>query len=377
MGATKREAALSEIANATVASGKEIRATDGRAPQVHLQDYLDGWARSDPHRRAVSRTIDRIAETTAEVSRLISLGSLAGGLDAVVGDDTDGDADKEFDVLSNALFMASMRDAPVAAFASEENEDALVLREGAPLAVAVDPLDGSSKIDTNVSIGSIFSILPMPAAIDTPPTMAFLRPGSEQCASGFVVYGPQTALVLTVGAGVHIFTLDRKSSRFVLTKRDVRIPIGRREYAINAANYRHWDEPIRAYIDDCISGSDGPRESDFSMRWIASLVAEAFRIFARGGIFLYPRDDRPGYQSGRIRLIYEANPIALLAEQAGGRATDGETRILDLQPRRLHQRVPLVFGARDKVERVRRYHRDASAISERAPLFGRRGLFRV
>jgi len=157
----------------------------------------------------------------------------------------------------------------------------------------------------------------------------------------------------------------------------LQIPAGKAEYAINASNYRHWDEAVRLYIDDCLSGAEGPRERNFNMRWIASLVAEAFRIFARGGIFLYPRDDRPGYQHGRLRLVYEANPIALLVEQAGGAATDGEHRILDIAPQQLHQRVPLVFGARDKVERVARYHREPHAIGERSPLFGRRGLFRV
>jgi fructose-1,6-bisphosphatase I len=206
---------------------------------------------------------------------------------------------------------------------------------------------------------------------------AFLRPGTAQLAAGFVVYGPQTALVLTLRAGTHVFTLDRRTNTFVLTRADVRIPAGRREYAINASNYRHWDEPVRAYVDDCIAGADGPRGTDFNMRWIASLVAEAFRILARGGIFLYPSDARPGYERGWLRLVYEANPLALVVEEAGGAATDGENRILEISPTALHQRVPLVFGCRHKVERVAEYYAGRlPSPGERSPLFGRRGLFR-
>ncbi len=251
------------------------------------------------------------------------------------------------------------------------------MRDGAPLAVAMDPLDGSSNIDANVSIGTIFSLLPRATAGNGASEAAVLQAGTNQLAAGMVVYGPQTALVLTLGQGTHIFTLERTTSTFVLTRADVRIPVGTREYAINASNYRHWEEPVRAYIDDCIAGAEGPRGENFNMRWIASLVAEAYRIFARGGIFLYPRDARRGYRSGRLRLVYEANPIAFLVEQADGAASDGERRILGIHPRELHERVPLVFGARDKVERVARYHANPHSIGERSPLFARRGLFRA
>lgn len=343
-------------------------------PRVELDRYLGSWASDVPSRSAIAHTVSAIAATVKDIAALVGRGPLAEGLHAVVGGNADGDPQQALDLLAHDMFVDALRHTPVAVLASEESEDVLPLTEGAPLAVAIDPLDGSSNIDTNVSIGSIFAILPAPARGCED---AFLRPGREQCAAGFVVYGPQTTLVLTVGEGSHVFTLDRERSVFVLTRRNVQIPIGRFEYAINASNYRHWEEPVRAYIDDCISGTDGPRESEFNMRWIASLVAEAFRIFARGGIFLYPRDQRPGYQNGRLRLIYEANPIAFVTEQAGGAATNGETRILDIAPRRLHQRVPLVFGALDKVERVRRYHTDPPSIGERSPLFGSRGLFRV
>lgn len=342
-----------------------------------LRRYLDDWAGDDAERGAVAATVRAIADAAAAVSELIARGPLAGALEAVVGANADGDAQKQLDVRANDLFIAALREAPVAVLGSEEFEDALALNDRAPLAVSIDPLDGSSNIDTNVSLGTIFSILATATAMNGTASSALLQPGTNQLAAGFVIYGPCTALVLTLGQGCHIFTLDRATSTFVLTRPDVRIPTGKSEYAINASNYRHWDEPVRAYIDDCISGAAGPRGKNFNMRWIASLVAEAFRIFVRGGIFLYPRDDRPGYQRGRLRLVYEANPIAFLVEQARGAATDGERRILDLQPRALHEHVPLVFGSPDKVERVARYHGDLPSIGERSPLFGRRGLFRV
>ncbi len=340
-----------------------------------LGQHLDGWAGADLGRRAVAGTVQAVAAAVVAIADLIGRGALAGALAAVVGDNSDGDAQKDLDVRANELIRAALEGTPVGVFASEENETALVLNRGGPLALAVDPLDGSSNIDTNVSVGTIFSILP--AAGDGAPEAAVLQLGGRQLAAGMAVYGPQTTLALTLGQGTQIFTLDRRDGRFLLTARDLTIPAGRREYAVNASNYRYWDEAVRSYIDDCVSGAEGPRGADFNMRWIASLVAEASRIFARGGIFLYPRDSRPGYQRGRLRLVYEANPIAFLVEQAGGAATDGERRILDIEPSALHQRIPLVFGSADKVERVARYHADPHSIGERSPLFGRRGLFRA
>jgi fructose-1,6-bisphosphatase I len=344
---------------------------------VELHTYLSAWAGTDAERAAVATTIEALAGTAGDVADLIARGPLAGALSAVVGGNAGGDEQKELDVRANEMFIAALRGCPVAAYASEEEKDVLVLNEKAPLAVAIDPLDGSSNIDTNVSIGTIFGILPMATAANGSAVSAALQPGRNQLAAGFVIYGPQTALVLTVGEGTHIFTLDRATGAFALSRANVTIPPTSREYAINASNYRHWDPAVRAYIDDCIAGTEGPRGKDFNMRWIASLVAEVYRILARGGIFLYPRDSRPGYQKGRLRLIYEANPIAFLVEQAGGGATDGAERSLDIVPQEVHQRVPLVFGSRDKVERVARYHTDRHAIGERSPLFGARGLFRA
>ncbi len=341
-----------------------------------LEQFLEEWRRGDETRSAVAATVHKIAWAAGQLADIIARGPLAGSLAAVVTECSHGDEQKELDLRADDLFEAAMREAAVAAFASEERETAQLLDPDAPLAVAVDPLDGSSNIDTNVSIGSIFSILPMPGDARTDPGAAFLQPGTRQLAAGFVVYGPRTELVLTLGEGTLICTLDRDSGRFLVTRPQVQIPLGKREYAINASNYRHWEEPIKAYVDDCMAGDQGPRGENFNMRWIASLVAEAYRILVRGGIFLYPRDARPGYGQGRLRLLYEASPIAFVVEQAGGGATDGEDRILDVVPSELHQRVPLVYGSRDKVDRVARYHIDMHAIGERSPLFGRRGLFR-
>jgi fructose-1,6-bisphosphatase I len=323
----------------------------------------------------VAATVRQIAEGARALAQMIADGALAGALGAVVDGATHGDQQKELDARANALFIEALRNAPVAVVGSEESPEALVLSPGDPLAVAIDPLDGSSNIDTDISIGTIFSILPMTGAANGAPGAALLQPGSHQLAAGFVIYGPQTCLVLTLGCGTQILTLERRTSRFVLTHPEVRIPEGRREYAVNASNYRHWDEALRTYVDDCIAGVEGPRGENFNMRWIGSLVAETFRILGRGGIFLYPADRRPGYEHGRLRLVYEAQPIALIVEQAGGAASDGFTRILDLVPRQLHQRTPLIFGSRDKVERVERYHAGPPSTSERSPLFGRRGLF--
>jgi fructose-1,6-bisphosphatase I len=316
-------------------------------------------------------------DAVAELADVIALGPLAGSPAAVLGVNADGDSQRELDLRANEMFLVALREAPVAAFASEENTEPLELRPDASLAVAIDPLDGSSNIDTNLAIGTIFTILPMLREAAGAAPAAFLQPGARQLAAGFVIYGPQTVLVLTLRDGTLVFALDRRSGMFVQTRAAARIPEGKREYAINASNYRHWEPPVRAFIDDCTAGAEGPCGGDFNMRWNACLVAEAFRILGRGGVFLYPRDARPAYWGGRLRLVYEANPLALIVEQAGGAATDGERRILDLTPSALHQRVPLVFGSRETVEQVAAYHSGDLLAGERSPLFARRGLFRL
>jgi fructose-1,6-bisphosphatase I len=342
----------------------------------NLDEHLAHWAGQEPHRIAIAATVCALASVCRSISQVIGAGSLGGSLGVILREHGAGDAQKELDVLANDMLIAGLRNAPVAAVASEELDEAVVLNPDAPLMVAVDPLDGSSNIDTNVSIGTIFSILPAPANGACVDTVAFLQPGAQQLAAGYALYGPQTSFVLTLGGGTHVFTLDRKSWEFRLTAAQVRIPARTREFAINLSNHRHWDEPIRIYVDDCLKGVEGPRGEDFNMRWIASMVAEAHRVLTRGGIYMYPGDLREGYRQGRLRLLYEASPIAWLIEQAGGAASSGTERILDIRPVTIHQRVPLLFGSRDEVARLDRYHLDPYPIGERSPLFGRRGLFR-
>ena len=255
--------------------------------------------------------------------------------------------------------------------ASEEQEQALELDPQGSLAVAIDPLDGSSNIDTNVSIGTIFSIYP---AEDTAEA-SFLRPTRQQIGAGYVIYGPRCAMMVSFGDGVQQYLLDPDTGAFRLVDGRLTMPDCSFEFAINASNYRHWSRPIRAYIDDCVAGIEGPRETNFNMRWIASLVAETHRILTRGGIFLYPSDARKGYERGRLRMLYECAPIAFLIEQAGGRATDACEPILDQVATALHQRTPLVLGSAEKVARVAAYH--DLPETEVSALFGHRGLFRA
>lgn len=313
--------------------------------------------------------MDQMARAAIHLSRLISRNGIDGALGAAAGVNTDGDAQKALDVIADGLFLAAARKGGVRHFASEEQDDVVVLDDRAAWALAIDPLDGSSNIDTNVSIGTIFSIYV--AARD--PEASFLRPVSEQAGAGYVIYGPQTAMILSFGQGVQRYVLDVEAGRFVLTDAQVSIPADSSEFAINASNYRHWPKPIRAWVDDAVAGVEGPRGKNFNMRWIASLVAEVHRIMTRGGIFLYPRDDRKGYENGRLRLLYECAPIAFLVAQAGGGATDGTDPILRQSVDRLHQRTPFVFGSLGKVARVATYH---DMPETEAALFGKRGLFR-
>jgi fructose-1,6-bisphosphatase I len=338
-----------------------------------LADHLGQWTNGRPDREPVAATILALAGACMTIARVVGEGPLAGDLAAQTSDDGgSGDAQKELDVRADNAIRAALRHAPVAVFGSEEAETAEVLDPDAPLAVAVDPLDGSSNIDTNVAIGTIFSILPALHGVDA--DASFLQKGREQLAAGYVLYGPHTAMVLTIGDGTVQFVLDRDAHQFVLTERRMAVPTVAREFAINMSNHRHWDERLRLYVDDLLAGKDGPRDADYNMRWLAAMVAEAHRILIRGGIYLYPGDSRKGYAEGRLRLIYEANPIAFLMEQAGGSATDGTMPILDIMPKRLHQRIPLMFGSREKVSRVSKYLTAPGDIAERAPLFGKRGL---
>jgi fructose-1,6-bisphosphatase I len=343
---------------------------------VSLEDHLATWAKDDAARQAVASSVTALARACKEIAEIVAAGPLAGQLGKMQAVGTGGDFQTDLDIRANALLVDALRSAPVAAVASEELDVPVALNAGAPLIVALDPLDGSSNIDTNVSVGTIFSLLPTPPDSGVEPA-AFLRRGCEQVAAGYVLYGPQTALVLTVGAGTDICTLDRARGVFLRTKPQVQVPPVSNEFAINASNARHWSASVKQWFDDCIAGAEGPRGRNFNMRWIASMVAEAHRILTRGGVYIYPGDAREGYHSGRLRLVYEGNPIAFLMEQAGGAASTGSERILDRVPRTLHERVPLIFGSREEVERVERHHIEPHVVGDQSPLFGRRGLFRA
>jgi fructose-1,6-bisphosphatase I len=363
--------------------GLRVRASAGEqtpatisARNVSLDDFLDRSANVANETRAAAALLRELVKAALQVTDVVSLGYITEAIGASLGAaNGDGDTQKSLDITANEIFVDALRNAPVAAVLSEESTSPFCLDPAAPLAVAIDPLDGSSNLEANVSIGTIFAIFPA-LAHATEPANHFLRPGHEQIAAGFIIYGPQTSLVFTLGDGAHVFTLDRQAGVFQLAIPKLAIPQHSTEYAVNASNYRHWDESMRAYVDDCIRGADGPLSQDYNMRWLASLVADAYRILVRGGVFLYPGDQRRAYVKGRLRLIYEANPIAFLVEQAGGGATDTVQRILDIKPRELHARTPLVFGSSAAVKRISEYHTDPQFSAERAPLFFQRGLFR-
>lgn len=302
---------------------------------------------------ALFATIDALCGAARDVSRIIAKGPLEQALGTEVGEmNSDGDGQKALDVIADDLFRAALSTANVRWYASEEQEDILPLDPDGAVAIAIDPLDGSGNIDVNVSIGTIFSLFDAKADAEA----SILRPGHEQIAAGYVIYGPQTGLMITFGNGTHFYILDPDSGRFCLVRENVTIPSVSSEYAINASNYRHWTKPVRTYIDGCMAGVEGPKGRNFNMRWIASLVAETHRIMSRGGIFLYPSDQRDGYGAGRLRMVYEAAPIAFLVEQAGGRATDSVNDILSLTAPKLHVRTAYVFGSADNVARVVDYH---------------------
>ena len=326
-----------------------------------------------------------VALACKAISKRVASGALSDALGAA-GDgsaqmNVQGEKQQKLDVIANDLFLhATEWGGEVAGMVSEELDDPYVLPAVYPRGkylLMFDPLDGSSNIDVNVSVGSIFSILRAPAAGDDPAHADFLQPGTEQVCGGYAIYGPATMIVLTVGNGVHGFTLDPALGEFILTNPDIRVPEHTSEFAINTSNQRFWEPAVSRYIAECLAGSTGPRERDFNMRWIASLVAEAHRILTRGGVFLYPRDSKDPAKAGRLRLLYEANPIGFLIEQAGGRATTGVERVLDVVPYEIHQRVGLIFGSAEEVERIEAYHAQPADEQIDIPFYGERGLFRA
>ncbi|MBY6157684.1 class 1 fructose-bisphosphatase [Pseudooceanicola nitratireducens] len=292
--------------------------------------------------------IEAMCATGAQLSRVIARGPLAGKLGAGVGENSDGDQQKALDVMADEMFEAALRGTGVKYYASEEQEDVLTLDEGGTFALATDPLDGSSNIDVNVTIGTIFSIFPVADSA----TASFLRPARDQICAGYIAYGPQTLLAVTFGAGTVLFVLDPETGRFELAEEKMDLPVAAKEFSINASNRRHWGQAVLAYVEENERGKDGPKGKDMNFRWVGSLVAETHRILTRGGTFLYPSDSRKGYENGRLRMVYEVGPMAFLVEQAGGKATDGVTPIMDLTAEQLHERRPFVFGSAEEVDRI-------------------------
>jgi fructose-1,6-bisphosphatase len=316
------------------------------------------------------------------ISFIVGRGALAGAHGSAEATNVQGETQQKLDVISNDIFLRTSEfGGHLAGMVSEELENPFDIPEEYPRGdylLTFDPLDGSSNIDINAPVGSIFSVLKAPRGTERPTREDFLQPGTRQLCAGYAIYGATTMLVFTVGRGVHGFTLDRGFGEFILTHPNMRIPSEATEFAINASNERFWEPPVRRYVVECLAGRGGVRGKDFNMRWIASLVAEVHRILIRGGLFMYPRDSKDPGKPGRLRLLYEANPMAMLVEQAGGAASAGRGRILDMVPTDLHQRVPLILGAKAEVERIEQYHHEHDQGLDRiysSPLFKERSLF--
>jgi fructose-1,6-bisphosphatase I len=342
--------------------------------RVTLRSHLDRSLSQTPYGAALGEVIEAIAAAAIELAALIADGPLAGITGEHGGVNSDGDQQKDIDVAADEIMRHALRGAPVAAVLSEEAALPETFRPEAQLCVAIDPLDGSANLENNISVGTIFSIRPRGNDIIS----TFFEPGTAQRAAGFIVYGPQTTLVLALNARVDIFILDRRAGEYLLIRQAVQVAGDTPDFAINASNRRHWHGPVLAYVDECLAGTKGESEMDFNMRWIGSLVAESFRILTRGGVFLYPADARPSYREGRLRLLYEAHPMALVMEWAGGAASTGRRRILELGAKTPHQRVPLIMGSFRGVRRVTAIHESIEPMFDNsdAPLFARRGLFR-
>ena len=352
------------------------------ADRSTLNQFLTEERRNHPEATGdLNALITDVALACKAIAKRVAYGGIDNVLGAAATMNIQGERQHKLDLLANDVFLrANEWGGHLAGMVSEEMDAPFVIPARFPKGrylLVFDPLDGSSNIDVNVSVGSIFSILRATTPGADAAAADFLQSGSQQICAGYAIYGPSTMLVITVGTGTHGFTLDPQLGEFILTHPALRIPAAAGEFAINASNSRFWEPAVKRYVDECLAGRSGPRDKDFNMRWIASLVAETHRILVRGGVFLYPRDNKEPVKAGRLRLLYEANPMALVVEQAGGLASTGRERILDVSPNDLHQRVPLVFGAREEVERIEAYHREHSLGDYDAPLFGTRGLFRA
>jgi fructose-1,6-bisphosphatase I len=308
--------------------------------------------------------IEVVARACKTISHAVGKGALGEVLGTAHTENVQGEVQKKLDILSNEILLeANEWGGHLAAMASEEMETIHPIPNRYPQGeymLLFDPLDGSSNIDVNVSIGTIFSVLKAPEGMGAPTEQDFLQKGSQQVAAGYAIYGPQTMLIFTTGNGVNCFTLDREMGAWVLTERNIQIPVDTQEFAINMSNVRHWYPPVTRYVDEMLAGKTGPLNKNYNMRWIASMVADVHRILHRGGIFMYPADKREPDKAGKLRLMYEANPMSMIVEQAGGASTDGKQRMLDVQPTSLHQRVAVFLGSKNEVELVTRYHSEAS-----------------
>ncbi len=339
--------------------------------EVRLEQYLASLAQREAIHEDLASVLLVIANSGIELAKIIARQGRLESTPSTDSKNADGDVQKSLDILSHNLFEQALCRLPLSFLASEESDELIEIDPGADFAVALDPIDGSSNIETNTSIGTVFSVLEANTG-----NIFETNLGELQKAAGFIFYGPQTRLILTCGDGTVGFLFDPEDEAFYLVGDKLAVPAGQCEFAINTSNYRFWDDSVRYFIDDCIAGESGPLGEDFNMRWNASLVAEAYRILIRGGVFLYPGDSRPNYQSGRLRLLYEALPLAFIIEQAGGMASDGSQRILDLNLASLHKRVPLIFGSNDRAREVIDYITGDAVENTRFPLFDKRSLFR-
>ncbi|MCT9415352.1 class 1 fructose-bisphosphatase [Acinetobacter baumannii] len=303
----------------------------------------------------LAQVIDTIAATCKTIDQALQKGALAGILGSAGNENVQGETQKKLDVISNDYLIDALKVHPhVGGLASEELDDFTPAQENGEYLVLFDPLDGSSNIDINMCVGTIFSILPAKNSVTQ--AQDFMQAGTQQVAAGYVLYGPSTMMALTVGNGVAFFTLDPETQTFLLTTENVQVSADTQEFAINASNQRHWEQPVKQYIEELLAGKTSVREKDFNMRWVACMVGDVHRILCRGGIFLYPYDLKDPKKAGRLRLMYEANPMSMLIEQAGGASTTGRVRILEIEPTELHQRVPVIIGSKNEVERVTSYH---------------------
>ncbi|PRY26429.1 D-fructose 1,6-bisphosphatase [Aliiruegeria haliotis] len=305
--------------------------------------------------------LEDIATACREISFAIRNGAFFGQLGSADTTNVQGETQKELDVFANDQFVGHIRNCSrVAALVSEEVEEVIWLKDtvaAGDYIVYFDPLDGSSNLDVNLSVGSIFSIVQLPEAVEVGDDKSVLRPGTEQICAGYSIYGPATTLVVTLGHGVHEFVNHLGTGEFRIVSGNMRVPEDSNEFSINASRYGDWDQPVRQYIEECIAGESGPRCKRFNMRWSGSMVVDIHRILTRGGVFLYPVDQANRGSGGKLRLMYEANPMALLIEQAGGAASTGEARILDVVPTSIHERAPVVLGSRTEVDRIEQHHR--------------------